>query len=228
MTNTNTCPLGASPSTPVEDASSSLSSTAPSRKRCMSNDSNASSSSKRPCLVSSSSDSSDSSDSETTASRSNNNKTTQQARYTPPNKAEMTKAELAAWRKEARRVRNRESAAASRRKTRERIEELEETVSTLRDELQQALATIERMKKESPQRTMEDTTAATEDNNKSPITIKTVISPASSPLRSPREEPEGIQVLPKKQDSPEIPEPSTETTATAFSMIPSRPIAWCR
>lgn len=37
----------------------------------------------------------------------------------------MTKAEASAWRREQRRLRNRESAAASRQKTRERITELE-------------------------------------------------------------------------------------------------------
>jgi hypothetical protein len=41
----------------------------------------------------------------------------------------MTKEQLTAWRREMRRVRNRESAAASRRKVRDRIEELEEEVN---------------------------------------------------------------------------------------------------
>lgn len=50
----------------------------------------------------------------------------QQARYIPG--VPMTKEELAAWRKEARRVRNRESAADSRKKTRDRIGELEAEV----------------------------------------------------------------------------------------------------
>lgn len=48
-----------------------------------------------------------------------------QNRYEPPNMAGMTKAEIMAWRKEERRVRNRESAAASRKKTAARIVELE-------------------------------------------------------------------------------------------------------
>eukprot|EP00550_Attheya_septentrionalis_P011719 CAMPEP_0198302956 /NCGR_PEP_ID=MMETSP1449-20131203/56636_1 /TAXON_ID=420275 /ORGANISM="Attheya septentrionalis, Strain CCMP2084" /LENGTH=483 /DNA_ID=CAMNT_0044005435 /DNA_START=73 /DNA_END=1524 /DNA_ORIENTATION=- len=46
-----------------------------------------------------------------------------QVRYNPD--VPMPKEELAEWRKEARRVRNRESAAASRQKTRSRIDELE-------------------------------------------------------------------------------------------------------
>jgi len=46
-----------------------------------------------------------------------------QIRYDP--EIPMTKAEASAWRREQRRLRNRESAAASRQKTRERITELE-------------------------------------------------------------------------------------------------------
>jgi bZIP transcription factor len=52
-----------------------------------------------------------------------------QARYEP--EVPMPKSDLAKWRKEARRVRNRESAAASRHKTRLRIEELEGQVAQL-------------------------------------------------------------------------------------------------
>jgi hypothetical protein len=52
-----------------------------------------------------------------------------QARYIPG--VPMNKEELATWRKEARRVRNRESAAESRRKTRDRIDELESQVQGL-------------------------------------------------------------------------------------------------
>uniref|UniRef100_A0A7S2KJT3 BZIP domain-containing protein n=1 Tax=Leptocylindrus danicus TaxID=163516 RepID=A0A7S2KJT3_9STRA len=49
-----------------------------------------------------------------------------QMRYDP--EVPMTKEEAAAWRREARRVRNRQSAAASRQKTRDRIDELEAEV----------------------------------------------------------------------------------------------------
>lgn len=62
------------------------------------------------------------------------------ARYVPG--VPMTKAELSAWRKEARRVRNRESAAASRMKTRSRIEELEGEVDRLQAKYLQALHRI--------------------------------------------------------------------------------------
>lgn len=63
-----------------------------------------------------------------------------QTRYEPG--VPMTKEELAAWRKEARRVRNRESAAASRHKTKERIEVLENEVATLQSKYDAALRRI--------------------------------------------------------------------------------------
>lgn len=63
-----------------------------------------------------------------------------QARYEPG--VPMTKTELAAWRKEARRVRNRESAAASRAKTKERIDDLEGQVSALQAKYDAALRRI--------------------------------------------------------------------------------------
>lgn len=49
-----------------------------------------------------------------------------QIRYDP--EVPMSKEQLAAWRREARRVRNRESAAASRQRIRNRISELEDEV----------------------------------------------------------------------------------------------------
>lgn len=54
-----------------------------------------------------------------------------QIQYNPD--VPMSKEELTAWRREMRRVRNRESAAASRRKVRDRIEELEEEVKTWKE-----------------------------------------------------------------------------------------------
>lgn len=63
----------------------------------------------------------------------NNNNKKQQASYMPGNvNANLSKDQLSAWRKEARRVRNRESAASSRMKTKNRIEELESEVDTLK------------------------------------------------------------------------------------------------
>lgn len=63
-----------------------------------------------------------------------------QSRYDPG--VEMTKDELKAWRKEARRVRNRESAAASRKKNRESIEMLEVKVQGIQSKYDAALRYI--------------------------------------------------------------------------------------
>lgn len=63
-----------------------------------------------------------------------------QHRYQPG--VPMTKAELKEWRKEARRVRNRESAAASRKRNRERIGELEVEVEALNSKYAAALQYI--------------------------------------------------------------------------------------
>jgi bZIP transcription factor len=59
------------------------------------------------------------------SSESRQNRT--QVKYNPD--IPMSKEQLAAWRREARRVRNRESAAASRQRIRNRISELEDEVS---------------------------------------------------------------------------------------------------
>lgn len=63
-----------------------------------------------------------------------------QHRYDPGVK--MNRDELKAWRKEARRVRNRESAAASRKRNRERITELEGEVDVLHSKYAAALQRI--------------------------------------------------------------------------------------
>ena len=63
-----------------------------------------------------------------------------QHRYDPGVK--MNREELKAWRKEARRVRNRESAAASRERNRERITELEGEVDVLHSKYAAALQRI--------------------------------------------------------------------------------------
>ena len=62
------------------------------------------------------------------------------SRYDPG--VPMNREELKAWRKEARRVRNRESAAASRKKNRERIDELESEVDVLKSKYAAALQLI--------------------------------------------------------------------------------------
>jgi len=60
-----------------------------------------------------------------------------QIRYDP--EIPMDKDQLAAWRREARRVRNRESAAASRQRIRSRIDELEDEVGHWKVKYQQAI-----------------------------------------------------------------------------------------
>jgi len=63
-----------------------------------------------------------------------------QSRYMPG--VPMTKEELKAWRKEARRVRNRESAAASRRRNRDRVSVLEQEVEAMKTKYAAALKYI--------------------------------------------------------------------------------------
>lgn len=63
-----------------------------------------------------------------------------QSRYDPG--VSMNRDELKAWRKEARRVRNRESAAASRKKNRERVTELEIEVEGIKAKYAAALQMI--------------------------------------------------------------------------------------
>ena len=66
-----------------------------------------------------------------------------QIRYDPD--VPMTKEQLAAWRREARRVRNRESAAASRQRIRDRISELETEVDLWKTKFLQAQERLQQM-----------------------------------------------------------------------------------
>jgi hypothetical protein len=99
-----------------------------------------------------------------------------QARYDPG--VTMTKTELVTWRKEARRVRNRESAAASRNRTRERIDELEGEMHVLKSKYSAAL-----------QRIVELEAAAAGHDAVSPFTLPqdaSIVSPSNSTLSSPQ------------------------------------------
>jgi hypothetical protein len=58
-----------------------------------------------------------------------------QVRYDPPPNVHMTEDELKEWRKEQRRIRNRDSAAASRARTKDRITELEAQNEELMDKV---------------------------------------------------------------------------------------------
>jgi len=67
-------------------------------------------------------------------------------RYDP--EVPMSKEETAAWRKEQRRKRNRESAASSRQKQRDRITELETEVDDWKNKFEEALARLKRLEEE--------------------------------------------------------------------------------
>ena len=60
----------------------------------------------------------------------------------------MSKDQLAAWRREARRVRNRESAAASRQRIRSRITELEDEVSDWKDKYNAAMDQLQELQEQ--------------------------------------------------------------------------------
>lgn len=77
-----------------------------------------------------------------TSSKDDDGKKTQ-IRYDP--EVPMSKEQLAAWRREARRVRNRESAAASRQRIRSRITELEEEVGDWKTKYSQAVERLQRL-----------------------------------------------------------------------------------
>lgn len=68
-----------------------------------------------------------------------------QIRYDPD--VPMSKEQLAAWRREARRVRNRESAAASRAKIRTRIQELEAEVDDWKHKYDEAMKQLDELQK---------------------------------------------------------------------------------
>jgi hypothetical protein len=72
-----------------------------------------------------------------------------QIRYDPS--VPMDKEQLAVWRREARRVRNRESAAASRQRIRSRITELEDEVSGWKDKYETALARLHELEQQQQQ-----------------------------------------------------------------------------
>jgi hypothetical protein len=102
----------------------------------------------------------------------------QGSRYEP--EVPMARAALSEWRKQARRVRNRESAAASRQKTRDRIEELESEVAELHDKYEAALKRIAQLE--------HLTTANSEEliDTSSLVASTPEVAPTVSPPLSPR------------------------------------------
>ena len=105
-----------------------------------------------------------------------------QSRYEPelPDEelAHWSREELSEWRKTARKVRNRESAAASRRKTRERITELEHEVEQLKSKYREALQRISVLSTSIPE--VSNASAATDPILKTTDTPTPVVSPPSS------------------------------------------------
>jgi hypothetical protein len=104
----------------------------------------------------------------------------QGSRYEPQEgNAGMTKSELAQWRREARRVRNRESAAASRQKTRDRIDELEADLAAMTRKYQAAMERLQELNGSKAWIDDDDVKSfAEEDALKTPLPI---ISPPLSP-----------------------------------------------
>lgn len=88
----------------------------------------------------------------------------------------MSKEEEAEWRKEARRQRNRESAAASRNKVRNRIQELENEVEGWKTKYELLMKRIELLEKENM--------PSMSSSNDKPVTIQA--SPFSSPQSAPK------------------------------------------
>merc|ERR1719276_218946 len=117
------------------------------------------------------------------SSKQSKSKTKYQNRYEP--EVPMTKEEAAEWRREARRKRNRESAAASRNKVRNRITELEDEVKDWGSKYHGLMTRIQRLEE-----TLQE---ATPSNNFVPS------QSLNQSLVSPHISPQGLRTL--NQDS---------------------------
>ena len=81
----------------------------------------------------------------------------------------MSKEQLAAWRREARRVRNRESAAASRQRIRNRITELETEVEDWKSKYNRAMQRLEGLQQIAGAQPPEETGGTSEEKASSPV-----------------------------------------------------------
>jgi hypothetical protein len=119
-----------------------------------------------------------------------------QARYVPG--VPMTKEELAAWRKEARRVRNRESAADSRKKTRDRIGELEAEVERYQSKYAAAVKRIVELEAAAAASSLYHHDSFTPNHMRQDLIENSqslsVISPSSSVVPSPELSPEAMPI----------------------------------
>lgn len=111
-----------------------------------------------------------------------------QNQYTPKELESMTKEELSTWRREARRVRNRESAALSRKRTRDRIEELEREV----EEWKRKYYVLSKQDFNSDELEKEEVLHESDRTDEPPSKVaeieqkrKCIVSPCSSPPCSP-------------------------------------------
>lgn len=133
--------------------------------------------------------------------------------YAPP-KATMTREELAAWRKEQRRERNRQSAADSRNKTKARIEQLE-------GEVQQYKSLCEAMqsKMEAMERQILMLTASAEQKMGERITVTPPTSHPNSPSGSVHQDNQQLPLFPPLLSSltecTPLPVPSQDMEAAA-------------
>jgi hypothetical protein len=103
----------------------------------------------------------------------------------------MTKEEASAWRKEERRKRNRESAAASRQKTRDRISELEDEVTLWKSKFDEAAQRIAKLEKLYNAQKEGSALAATApkmfvQESQGPSLVTSSLLPLSTPPQSPR------------------------------------------
>jgi len=98
--------------------------------------------------------------------------------------------EVSAWRKEERRKRNRESAAASRQKTRDRISELEDEVTLWKSKFDEATVRIAMLEQlDRNQNDASSLTSVTQDivqSSQGPFLVSSSVSPFSTPPQSPR------------------------------------------
>jgi hypothetical protein len=115
-----------------------------------------------------------------------------QARYVP--EVPMTKEQVKAWRREARRIRNRESAAECRRKTRDRIAELERQLGDLEHKYQQAQECIQELQGQVQR--YQDATKSSGDAvlRQRPVSPSSV-SPQASPQPAPMRERDLVSAL---------------------------------
>jgi hypothetical protein len=118
----------------------------------------------------------------------------QQARYIPG--VPMTKEELATWRKEARRVRNRESAADSRKKTRDRIGELESEVERYQTKYAAAVKRIVELETARAASSLHHHDSFTPEHTRQDLIeySHSLISPSSSVVPSPELSPEAMPI----------------------------------